>query len=54
MLADEPTGNLDERNAQEAVRLLAQFCKDQSATLVLATHDIRSLEGVEHSRLFGR
>jgi ABC-type lipoprotein export system ATPase subunit len=41
VLADEPTGNLDEENAREVMRLLAQSCKEGQATLVLATHDIR-------------
>ena len=47
VLADEPTGNLDEENAREVVRLLAQSCKERGATLVLATHDIRSFEGAD-------
>ena len=47
MLADEPTGNLDEENAREVVRLLAQSCKERGATLVLATHDIRSFEDAD-------
>jgi ABC-type lipoprotein export system ATPase subunit len=37
-------GNLDEENAREVVRLLAQSCKERHATLMLATHDIRSFE----------
>lgn len=47
VLADEPTGNLDEENAREVVRLLAQSCKERHATLMLATHDIRSFEGAD-------
>jgi ABC-type lipoprotein export system ATPase subunit len=47
VLADEPTGNLDEQNAREVVRLLAQSCKERQATLILATHDTRSFEGAE-------
>jgi putative ABC transport system ATP-binding protein len=45
VLADEPTGNLDEENAREVVRLLAQSCKERHATLMLATHDVQSFEG---------
>ena len=41
VLADEPTGNLDEENAREVVRLLAHSCKERQAALLLATHDIR-------------
>jgi ABC-type lipoprotein export system ATPase subunit len=47
VLADEPTGNLDEENAREVVRLLAQSCKERHATLMLATHDIRSFESAD-------
>jgi ABC-type lipoprotein export system ATPase subunit len=47
VLADEPTGNLDEEKAREVVRLLTQTCKERQATLILATHDIRSFEGVD-------
>jgi ABC-type lipoprotein export system ATPase subunit len=50
VLADEPTGNLDEENAREVLRLLAETCKARQATLMLATHDIRSAEGAD--RLF--
>ena len=56
VLADEPTGNLDEENAREVLRLLAQSCKERGATLMLATHDIRSFEGADRvfTLQFGR
>jgi ABC-type lipoprotein export system ATPase subunit len=47
VLADEPTGNLDEENAREVLRLLMQSCKERHATLMLATHDIQSFEGAD-------
>jgi ABC-type lipoprotein export system ATPase subunit len=47
VLADEPTGNLDEENAREVVQLLTQTCKERQATLLLATHDIRGFEGAD-------
>jgi ABC-type lipoprotein export system ATPase subunit len=47
VLADEPTGNLDEDNAREVVGLLARSCKERQATLILATHNIRSFEGAD-------
>jgi len=47
VLADEPTGNLDEDNAREVIDLLARSCKERQATLMLATHDIRSFEGAD-------
>ena len=50
VLADEPTGNLDEKNAEEVLRLLVRFCKERQATLMLATHDVRGFKDAE--RLF--
>jgi ABC-type lipoprotein export system ATPase subunit len=47
VLADEPTGNLDEENAREVIHLLVQSCKEWHATLVLATHDIRRFQGAD-------
>ena len=39
VLADEPTGNLDTRTADEVTRLLMEVIAEQNATLVLITHD---------------
>jgi len=47
VLADEPTGNLDDENAREVLRLLIYSCKERGATLMLATDDIRSFEGAD-------
>src|SRR5258708_24791241 len=41
VLADEPTGNLEEQNARKVIRLLVRSCKDRPTTLMLATLDIR-------------
>jgi ABC-type lipoprotein export system ATPase subunit len=38
VLADEPTGNLDEANAETVLALLARLVRDEGAALVLATH----------------
>jgi putative ABC transport system ATP-binding protein len=38
VLADEPTGNLDEASAQTVLALLARMVRDEGATLLLATH----------------
>ena len=39
MLADEPTGNLDERNSQIVSDLLFDLVRQERTTLVLVTHD---------------
>lgn len=39
ILADEPTGNLDERTGDEVVRLLLEVCAEERAGLVLVTHN---------------
>jgi putative ABC transport system ATP-binding protein len=39
VLADEPTGNLDHRNAREALALIRQACKDNGSALLLVSHD---------------
>jgi putative ABC transport system ATP-binding protein len=60
LLADEPTGNLDEESAREVLPLLLALTREQGATLVLVTHDEalarradRLLE-LRDGRLFGR
>ena len=39
LLADEPTGNLDEQNAQGVVELFAQASKEWGMGVILCTHD---------------
>jgi lipoprotein-releasing system ATP-binding protein len=39
LLADEPTGNLDQTNAQSVMDLLLELQSSESLTLVLVTHD---------------
>jgi lipoprotein-releasing system ATP-binding protein len=41
VLADEPTGNLDKEVGDEIGALLASFCLDNGATLIVATHNER-------------
>lgn len=39
LLADEPTGNLDQENKQNVVDLLLQQARDHDSTLLMVTHD---------------
>jgi len=39
ILADEPTGNLDDDNAGKIAELLAKACRERGKTLLLVTHD---------------
>lgn len=38
VLADEPTGNLDEKSADNIVYMLLETCRSENAALVLVTH----------------
>jgi lipoprotein-releasing system ATP-binding protein len=38
LLADEPTGNLDERTAGEVFEVLQQLCSEERASVVMVTH----------------
>jgi putative ABC transport system ATP-binding protein len=38
LLADEPTGSLDEKNAEAVMRLLTSLSKELNCTLLLVTH----------------
>jgi putative ABC transport system ATP-binding protein len=40
LLADEPTGNLDDESAREVLALLLATARDSAATLVMVTHDL--------------
>ena len=40
VLADEPTGALDERNAQQVLELIRRLCQEVSASLLLVSHDL--------------
>jgi putative ABC transport system ATP-binding protein len=40
VLADEPTGALDESNAQQVLTLIRKLCSEVNASLLLVTHDM--------------
>ena len=39
VLADEPTGNLDHRNARDSLALIRETCRENGAALLLVSHD---------------
>ncbi len=39
VLADEPTGSLDEENAGVALSMIRKLCQENGAALILASHD---------------
>jgi putative ABC transport system ATP-binding protein len=39
VLADEPTGNLDHKNARESLDLIRETCRENGAALLLVSHD---------------
>jgi putative ABC transport system ATP-binding protein len=48
ILADEPTGNLDSARSIETVQLLAGLAHEQSAAVVLVTHDNEAAQLTDH------
>ena len=47
LLADEPTGSLDEKNANLLIELLVDISKTKSITLIIATHSIEIASKME-------
>jgi putative ABC transport system ATP-binding protein len=39
VLADEPTGDLDEESGTDVVAMLRELCADQGKTVIMVTHD---------------
>ncbi len=48
VVCDEPTSNLDDRNAAEVLSLLFEHAGQERATLLVATHDARLRPHFEH------
>ena len=44
LLADEPTGNLDERNAKDILDLIIELNSNQHTALLIVTHDLSIAE----------
>jgi putative ABC transport system ATP-binding protein len=47
LVADEPTGNLDEETGREIIRLLFAMRRDRGTTLLLVTHDLDLAESCD-------
>jgi len=47
LFADEPTGNLDEENAQQVTNLLFGMNREEKTTLVLVTHNLELAQKTE-------
>ena len=39
IMADEPTGSLDPKNAKEIMDLLLEVCREEEVTMIMVTHD---------------
>ena len=52
VLADEPTGNLDHKNAAEALALIRETCRENGAALLLVSHDEQVLAQFPGARDF--
>jgi putative ABC transport system ATP-binding protein len=44
ILADEPTGNLDSKNSEQVLRLLADLNREKGQTIVMITHNPQAAE----------
>ena len=49
ILADEPTGNLDERTGAEVMNLLLNCCSHEKTSLVLVTHNPNFAKATQES-----
>lgn len=47
VLADEPTGNLDRQNAEQAIELIIRLNHNYKAALIIVTHDMHIAERMD-------
>lgn len=48
VLADEPTGNLDEENASKIFSLFERINKERGVTMLISTHDVEHASKIVH------
>lgn len=48
IFADEPTGNLDRRNAEQVMELIIELNRRYQTALVIVTHDMHVAERMDH------
>jgi lipoprotein-releasing system ATP-binding protein len=51
LLADEPTGSLDRRNAERIWALMLSLAQDLGTAVIVATHDEHLVQGLPELRL---
>jgi lipoprotein-releasing system ATP-binding protein len=51
ILADEPTGNLDERTADSVMQLIFDVCRDHGSSMILVTHNPAYAKLTDHRYL---
>ncbi|MCI3921199.1 ABC transporter ATP-binding protein [Paenibacillus sp. TRM 82003] len=52
ILADEPTGNLDQKNGQDILNLLSRLNREELITVVMVTHDPNAAKAADRIILF--
>ena len=52
VLADEPTGNLDERTADGILRLLDRLVRQAGGTMIVATHSVITSYSIHYTKLY--
>ena len=49
IVADEPTGDLDSKSADEILSLLQELCKELEKTIIMVTHDPRAAQRAQRT-----
>ncbi len=49
IVADEPTGDLDSKSADEILNLLQELCKELNKTIIMVTHDPRAAQRAQRT-----